>query len=55
MLLAAERTELAFLIVRREGMVQGWYDPSVPLTLAEEARVAKYQSGQLLPPEPSFD
>ena len=55
MLLAAERTDLAFLIVRREGMVQGWYDPSVPLTLAEEARVVRYKSGELLPPEPTFD
>jgi len=54
-LFAGERADLAFLIVRREGIAQGWYDPNVPVTAEEEARVAGYQSGRLLPPEPTFD
>jgi len=55
MLFAGERADLAFLIVRREGIAQGWYDPNVPVTAEEEARVVRYKSGELLPPEPSFD
>ena len=54
MLFAAEQADRAMLIVRREGIAQGWYDPNVPLTLEEEARVVRYKSGELLPPEPKF-
>jgi hypothetical protein len=53
-LFAAEQADRAFLIVRREGIGQGWYDPNQPVTLEEEARVVRYKSGELLPPEPTF-
>jgi hypothetical protein len=55
MLFAAEQADKAFLIVRREGIAQGWYEPNVPVTAEEQERAVKYQSGELLPPEPRFD
>jgi len=55
MLFAAEQADRAFLIVRREGMVQGWYDPNVPVTAEESERAEGYRAGTRLPPEPSFD